>query len=437
MMWSTERIAEITGGTAVGDGKVTGISTDTRSLEPGALFVALRGETFDGHDFLSAAMEAGAGAVLVDTSVPISPRIEVADTLLALRAIAADYRRALTASRVVGITGSTGKTSCKDLLASALGVGTWASPKSFNNEVGVPLTVLSAPEDSEILVLEVGSRGVGHIRDLIGVVRPDIAVITGIGASHLATLGDVDTVRHAKWELVEGLSPGGIAVLPAEDDTLAEWAVRDGVAVRSFGAGGDVRIEDLELDDMARPSFALEAAGERVRLKLSMAGAHQARNAAAAAAAGLSLGRALPDLAAGLELAEGSRWRMEVVPGAYTVVNDAYNANPDSMAAALRSVAAMPGRHLAVLGLMAELGEAAPAEHRTIGRLARRLGFAAVVVVGEDPGIAEGAGDIVRSVPDADAARLVVAEMVDDGDVVLVKASRSVGLEGLAGELVT
>jgi UDP-N-acetylmuramoyl-tripeptide--D-alanyl-D-alanine ligase len=303
--------------------------------------------------------------------------------------------------------------------------------------VGVPLTVLSAPADTEVLVVEVGSRGVGHISDLVDVVLPDVAVITSVGASHLATLGDVDTVRIAKWELVEGLNPGGIAILPAEDGTLSEWAARDGISVQTFGEQGDVRIEGLELDAMARPSFVLEAGGERVGLKLSMAGAHQARNAAAAAAAGLALGRALPDLAAGLEVAHGSAWRMEVTPGPFTVVNDAYNANPDSMAAALQSVAAMPGRHLAVLGLMAELGEAAPAAHRSAGRLARQLGYVAVVVVGEDPGISEGAGDIVYPVPDAAAARLLVAELIDEGDVVLIKASRAVGLERLAGELVS
>jgi len=437
MRWSTDRIAEITSGQAVGEAEITTIATDTRSLKPGSLFVALRGDRFDGHDYLEAAMQAGAAAVLVEGPATIEPRIEVSDTLLALRHLAADYRRSLTGARAIGITGSTGKTSCKDLLASALGVGTWASPRSFNNEVGVPLTVLSAPADTEVLVVEVGSRGVGHIRDLMDVVLPHVAIITGIGASHLATLGDVDTVRIAKWELVEGLNPGGIAILPAEDDTLSDWAVRDGISVTTFGEQGDVRVEGLALDDMARPSFVLEAGGERVGLKLSMAGAHQARNAAAAAAAGLALGRALPDLAAGLELAHGSAWRMEVTPGPFTVVNDAYNANPDSMAAALQSVAAMPGRHLAVLGLMAELGEAAPAAHRSAGRLARQLGYVAVVVVGEDPGISEGAGDIVYPVPDAAAARLLIAELIDEGDVVLIKASRAVGLERLAGELVS
>ncbi|NNC92599.1 MAG: UDP-N-acetylmuramoyl-tripeptide--D-alanyl-D-alanine ligase, partial [Acidimicrobiia bacterium] len=235
---------------------------------------------------------------------------------------------------------------------------------------------------------------------------------------------------------VEGLGPDGVAILPASETKLVEWAARDGVVLRTFGANGDVRIEDLQLDDLARPSFTLEADGERAALTLSsMAGAHQAHNAAAAAAAALSLGRALPDVAAGLELATASAWRMEIIPGRYTVVNDAYNANPASMAAALHAVAAIPGRHVAVLGLMAELGDTAPTAHRAIGRLARELGYAALVIVGEDPGIAAGAGDIARPVPDAATAGTVVTELLDDDDVVLVKASRSVGLEALAAEL--
>ncbi|MGI9649088.1 MAG: UDP-N-acetylmuramoyl-tripeptide--D-alanyl-D-alanine ligase [Acidimicrobiia bacterium] len=435
-MWTLDQIAEITGGVAVGHGDVTGVGTDSREVAPGSLFVALSGDRFDGHEYSQAAIEAGAAAVMVERPVEAGPRVEVDDTLEALRQLAAHRRRALAAARAVGITGSTGKTSCKDLLASALGVGTWASPKSFNNEVGVPLTVLAAPDATEVLVLEVGSRGLGHISHLIGVIRPDIAIITGVGASHLATLGDVETVRRAKWELVEGMEPDGIAVLPATDAVLAEWVARDGVPVRTFGEGGDVRVEDLVLDELARPSFTLEAAGERVPVRLTMAGAHQALNAAAAAAAGLALGRALPDLAAGLELAWASAWRMEVIPGAHTVVNDAYNANPASMAAALQSVAAMPGRHLAVLGLMAELGETAPTAHRSVGRLARELGFGAVIVVGDDPGIADGAGEIATTVPDLETARAVVSDLIEEGDVVLVKASRSVGLETLAGELV-
>ncbi|NNC91120.1 MAG: UDP-N-acetylmuramoyl-tripeptide--D-alanyl-D-alanine ligase, partial [Acidimicrobiia bacterium] len=198
MTWTLEEIAKITNGAAVGRAPaVSRVTTDTRSVVPGDLFVALRGEHFDGHDFLASAMAGGAAAVVVDGPADVEPRIEVPDTLLALRLLAADRRRALAGARAVGITGSTGKTSCKDLLASALGVGTWASPKSFNNEIGVPLTVLSAPVGTDVLVVEVGSRGLGHIRDLIDVVLPDVAVITSIGASHLAPLGDVDTVRLA------------------------------------------------------------------------------------------------------------------------------------------------------------------------------------------------------------------------------------------------
>ncbi len=429
--------AEITDGTAVGTAEITSVSTDSRTLAPGSLFVALVGDHFDGHDFVRDAMTAGAAAVMVAGRVAMEPRLQVTDTLIGLRRLAIDRRNRLSGSRSVGITGSTGKTSCKDLLASALGVGTWASPRSFNNEIGVPLTVLGAPDDTEVLVLEVGSRGVGHIAALIEVVRPHVAIITSVSASHLATLGDVDTVRSAKWELAEGLEAGGSIVIPASDQTLLEWASRDGRSATTFGETGDVRISDLTLDDLARPSFTLEAGGERVRVRLPMAGAHQAHNAAAAAGAGLALGRALPDLAAGLELAEASAWRMEISPGARTVVNDAYNANPASMAAALDAVVAIPGRPVAVLGLMAELGDAAPEAHRAVGRRARQLGFAAVVVVGEDPGIAEGAGDIAHPVSDVSAARDKIADLVVDGDVVLVKASRSVGLEALARELVS
>jgi UDP-N-acetylmuramoyl-tripeptide--D-alanyl-D-alanine ligase len=374
---------------------------------------------------------------MVDEPSHLEPRVEVSDTLVALRMLAEYRRRELVGAHAVGITGSTGKTSCKDLLASALGVGTWASPRSFNNEVGVPLTVLAAPDSAEVLVLEVGSRGLGHIRTLIGAVRPDVSVITGIGASHLEMLGSVETVRIAKWELVEGLTEGGTAVLPVDDQKLLSWAERDGIPHMTFGPGGDVTAEGVVLDASARPSFTLRAFGERVDLRLAMAGAHQALNASAAAAAGLALGRSLPDLAIGLAEATGSAWRMEVTPGSVTVVNDAYNANPASMAAALHSVAEMPGRHLAVLGMMAELGEAAPRAHRSVGRLARQLGYHTVIIVGEDPGIAEGAGDIAVPAATIGDARQLAQQVLTDGDVVLVKASRAVGLEALAGELVS
>ncbi len=437
MRWSLEDVAGIVGGTAIGRAVVTSVSTDSRNVAAAdSLFIALKGDSFDGHDFVGQALGAGAAAVLVAGGVDLEPRVEVADTMQALTALAVHRRRELNV-QVVGITGSTGKTSTKDLLASALGVGTWASPKSFNNEVGVPLSVLMAPDDTEVLVLEVGSRGIGHIQHLIPVIQPNVAVITGIGLSHIATLGDLDNVRQAKWELAEGLLESGLVVLPVTERHMIDWAFQAGIDVATFGGrGADVEIVGLELDAAGLPTFTLRAQEEQVKVELQLAGAHQAGNAAAATAAALSLGRALPDVVAGLELATASPWRMEVHPGRFTVVNDAYNANPDSMAAALRTVAAMPGRHVAVLGLMAELGSAARDAHLQVGALAKDLGYETVVVVGEDPGLAEGAGKIARSVATVADAREAIAELVRDGDIVLVKASRAVGLEGMAEELV-
>ncbi len=434
MKWSLEDIARVVEGTVVGQAVVTSITTDSRQVPAESLFIALRGESFDGSDFAGQALQDGASAVLVEPGVDAEPRVEVADTLQALAALGS-FRRQELDVKVAAITGSTGKTSTKDLLASALGFGTWASPRSFNNEVGVPLSVLMAPDDTEVLVLEVGSRGIGHIRSLLPVIQPDVAVITGIGPSHLATLGDVANVRQAKWELVEGLN-GGQAVLPISEQEMIDWAFQADIEVITFGdRGADVEIVGLSLDDSARPRFTLRSRGEQVAVRLQMAGGHQASNAAAATAAALALGRALPDIGAGLELATGSPWRMEIQEGRFTVVNDAYNANPDSMAAALRTVAAMPGRHFAILGQMAELGDEAPQAHVRAGSLAKDLGFEAVFVVGEDPGLAEGAGKIARSVATVSDAKSAFEEVVRDGDVVLIKASRAVGLETLAEEL--
>jgi UDP-N-acetylmuramoyl-tripeptide--D-alanyl-D-alanine ligase len=333
----------------------------------------------------------------------------------------------------VAVTGSTGKTSTKDLLAAAL-PGAYASPRSFNNEVGVPLTVLGAPSGAGYLVVEVGSRGVGHIAWLMPAVQPDVAIVTNLGVVHLETFGTTDDLADAKFELVAALRRGGVAVLPADEPRLARSHAGHTI---TFGIGqGDVRADDIELDDLARPTFTLRTDRESVRVTLPLSGYHQTGNAAATAAAGVALGVPLATLAEGMAAATGSAWRMELHAGRFTVVNDAYNANPDSMEAALRTVAGMPGRHIAVLGRMAELGPVEAEEHRRIGQLVRSLGYAAVVVVGRDPGFAEGAGAVARPVPDVAAALPVVSEYVRSGDVVLVKASRSVGLEHLAHQLI-
>lgn len=434
--WTLADVASATGGTLVGVAStpVVAVGTDSRNVAPGELFVAVRGVRFDGHDFAAAAMAAGAAAALVEVGgAAVSPRVEVDDTSVALRDLAV-RRRAQLAAPVVAVTGSTGKTSTKDLLASALPAA-WASPRSYNNEVGVPLTVLGTPPDARHVVVEVGSRGTGDITWLMPAVRPDVAVITNLGVVHLETFGTHEALADAKWELVEGLGHDGVAVLPHDEPRLRR-SHKGSTLTFGMGPGADVAIEDLRLDPWGAPSFVLATPQGRLTVALRLTGAHQARNAAAAAAAALACGVDPEWIARGLGEAVGAPWRMEIHRGAVTVVNDAYNANPDSVAAALDTVAGLAGRHVAVLGRMAELGDAEVAEHRRIGAMAAQAGYAAVIVVGDDPGFAEGAGRIARSVPDQASALQVLAGFLRDGDVVLVKASRAVGLEGLAGELV-
>ena len=431
--WTTAMVAAGLGGRLVGDGsaRLTDVAVDSRLVRPASLFVAMHGEHADGHDFVSAALGAGAGAVVVDRPVDAVPRIEVSDTATALRNLAAMRRNEINAP-VVAVTGSTGKTSTKDLLAHAL-PGAAASPKSYNNEVGVPLTILGAP-DADYLVVEVGSRGVGHITWLMPAVRPDVSIITNLGVVHLETFGTTDALADAKWELVAGLGPGGTAVLPVDEPRLRRPHEGDTL---TFGreVDADVGAAEVIVDDTGCPTFTLVTPHGNARVHLQLAGEHQVLNAAAATAAGLAVGVDLATLASGLEQAEGSAWRMEIHHGRYTVVNDAYNANPTSVRAALRTVAALPGRHIAVLGKMAELGSVEAEEHRRMGAEARELGYAAVLTVGDDPGFAEGAGDLARSAADQQEALEMLSTLVRPGDVVLVKASRAIGLEALAEAL--
>ncbi len=313
---------------------------------------------------------------------------------------------------VIAITGSSGKTSTKDLLAGAL-QGSWASPRSYNNEVGVPLTVLGTPADARYLIAEVGSRGRGHIEYLMPAVRPDVSVVTNLGVVHLETFGTTDDLADAKYELVAALGESGTAVVPAGERRLHRG--HPGPVI-SFGteSAADVRVYNVTVDEHGLPTFEISAAGESARVHLRLAGAHQALNAAAAVGAGLAVGVGLDTLVTGIVSATGSQWRMEIHRGRFTVVNDAYNANPDSVEAAMRTVAEMPGRHIAILGTMAELGPLEQTEHERIGRLAVDLGFANVVTVGDEPGIALGAGPIGRNVADADAAYEVVARLIDE-----------------------
>jgi UDP-N-acetylmuramoyl-tripeptide--D-alanyl-D-alanine ligase len=436
MRWDLASVAAAVGGLAVGSATVTSVVTDSRRAGPGALFVALRGARADGHEFIPAALAAGAVAALVEPGrLPDGAAgVEVADPLVALVALGA-RRRAEIAVPVVAITGSSGKTTTKDLTAAALGPGTHAAPSSYNNEIGVPLTVLGCPADATALVVEVGSRGVGHITALAPVIRPDVAVITNIGPAHLEMFGDVSNVRRAKWELVEALSAGGVAVLPADDAILV--GMRRGPML-TFGesAAADVAAAEVAVDARGRTTFQLVHHDTARLVTLTVSGRHQPTNAAAAVAAAVALGVEFTEAADRLAEVRLSPWRMDVteraIPGgSVVVVNDAYNANPASMEAAFTTVAAMPGRHVAVLGMMHELGVTSPVLHEDVGRRAAELGFL-VVVVGEDPGIARGAGAaVVAVVDDVVAAIEVVTDVLRPGDVILVKASRATGLEQL------
>ena len=429
---------------------VTGAAADSRLVRPGELYVAIVGERADGHDFAAAAHAAGA-AVTLGIRPTGQPTIVVDDPVAALGRLAAHVLAALPDTRVVALTGSSGKTTTKDLIATLLeDLGpTVATAGSFNTEVGLPLTVLRATADTRYLVLEMGSRGIGHVAELCRIAPPDLAVVLNVGTAHLGEFGDQATIALAKGEIVEALGPDGVAVLNADDPLVAAMAPRSRGSVLWFGAGpaADIRVADLELDALARPRFTLATPDGSAPVALLLVGEHLALDAGAAAAVAWRLGMPVARIAEVLGTARPrSRWRMEVdtTAGGVTVVNDSYNANPDSMRAALRALAAMrgEGRTFAVLGEMRELGEDSIAAHDEIGRLAVRLDIGKTIAVGAGAralylGAAqEGSwNDEAVWVPDPAAAVELLRGLLEPGDVVLVKASRSVGLEQVAAAL--
>ncbi|MDQ1661909.1 MAG: UDP-N-acetylmuramoyl-tripeptide--D-alanyl-D-alanine ligase [Blastococcus sp.] len=449
-------IAEATGGELVGAGEtgVTGsVTLDSRAVAAGDLFVAVAGERVDGHDYLAAAAAAGAVGALCARADAALPCVVVADPVEALGRLAAGVHARLTAGGLatLALTGSSGKTSTKDLLGQVLAAAgpTVSPPGSYNNDIGLPLTVLSADEGTRFLVLEMGSRGRGHIARLCGVARPQVGIVLNVGSAHLGEFGSADAIAQAKGELVEALPAGGTAVLNADDPRVLGMAPRTRATVVTTGRGPDaaVRATGVSLDDAARARFTLVAAGEEHPIALRVVGEHQVANALSAAAAALAVGMTPAAVAAALSAAEPrSRWRMEVDrrPDGVTVVNDAYNANPESMRAALAALAGLPAtRRIAVLGAMAELGPGAAEEHERLGRDAAAAGVDLIVAVGADAvGISDGAsaagrraGEESVHVPDRAAASALLLPVLRDGDVVLVKASRSYGLELLAADL--
>jgi UDP-N-acetylmuramoyl-tripeptide--D-alanyl-D-alanine ligase len=465
---SLARIAQITGGqlchgdpAAVVSGEVV---IDSRRAGPGGLFAAVAGERSDGHDFAAAAVAAGATAVLATRPVPV-PSVLVADVPAALASLARAVVDALPATRIAGITGSSGKTSTKDLAAQLVErLGPTIAPAgSFNNEFGHPLTVLRADASTRYLVLELSARGIGHIAYLCHVAPPRYGVVLNVGHAHAGEFGGLDQVARAKGELPEALPADGVAILNADDPRVLAMAARTKARVVTFTASSQprssqqshvpqpsVRATDIRLDDLGRPAFTLLTSEGSAPVTLRLHGAHNVPNALAAAALAGELGLGLDGIADRLGAAVArSRWRMEVRQRAdgVTVINDAYNANPESVRAALDALAhlAQGSRGFAVLGHMAELGGTSRSSHEDIGEYAARVsdsGLAGLIAVGEEAAPLLAGARRVRSwpgealaAPDGAAALELLANRLKPRDVVLVKASRAAHLEGVAAAL--
>ena len=454
---SCGQIAEAVGGELVGvdpaavvDGPVV---KDSREAGPGGLFVALPGERVDGHDFVEAVSAAGVTVSLTTRPVEDCPCIVVADTQVALGELARLVVSKLPDLVVIGLTGSQGKTSTKDLIAQLVqpyGV-TVAPVGSFNNELGHPLTALQADENTRFLVAEMGARHIGDIKYLCRIAPPTVGLVLNVGYSHIGEFGSRDAIAEAKGELIEAVIPGGTAVLNADDPRVAAMASRTKETVKTFGEApdADVRATGITLDAGGRPGFELHIGDSTFDIQLQLVGEHQVSNALAAATAVLAVGLKPEQVAEGLNSATTkSKWRMEVTERAdgVTVINDAYNANPDSVRAALKALVAIGrargARTWAVLGPMGELGDTSLEEHDGIGRLVVRLDVNRLVAVGEAArpihlgASLEGSwGDESAYVESSDEALELLRKELRQGDVVLVKASRFVGLDRLATAL--
>ncbi len=436
-------------GAVLVDGPVV---TDSRECRAGSLYVARIGEHADGHGFVDAAVQAGAIAALTSRPIVGLPHLVVDDVQTAFGALARAVLDAATGLTVIGITGSSGKTSTKDLIAQLLATAgeTVAPVGSFNGEIGVPLTVCRITPTTRFLVVEMGARGLGHIAYLTRIAPPRIGVVLNVGTAHVGEFGSRDNIARAKAELVQALPDEGIAILNADDPVVSAMAARTSARVVRVGEGrdADVRAQEVGLDAHGRPRFVLVTPGGSVRVMLRLHGRHHVGNALAAAAVALECGLSLADIGTALrEAGPVSRWRMEVTerPDGVTVVNDAYNANPDSMGAALRALCAMgqpdggPVRRTwAVLGEMLELGADARSEHVGVGATVVTAEVDRLVVVG--PGAAAiGDGALAAGMPpahlsrvlDPEAAYQLLCEKLRPGDVVLVKSSNAAGLRWL------
>ena len=449
MTFSLSDIAEIVGGVVVGadpSTKVAGFDFDSRVQRVGAGFVALTNDR-DGHDYVSDALQRGAAVGLV-SRIPTGvdgPLVVVANPLRALGLLAKAARASMAETNVVAIAGSAGKTSTKDLIFSSVSRSfkSHSNSASFNNEFGLPVTILDAPVGTEILVLEMGERFPGDLRYLCEIAEPSIGVITHVGLAHSENLGGRKGIIDALSELLVALPNDGLAVL--NSDCSATHILRERCAAPVLTAGSaadaDIRISNISVDNQLRPTFSLLTPwGDLNGVCLQLLGEHQVANAAMAAAVALYLGASLEDVSLGLSSTRVAHWRMELshTESGIAVLNDSYNASPKAMEAALNSFAQLPARRrIAVLGAMHELGDESGAEHTRIGELAAMLGLDQIVVVESELSeplavAAEASGAKVIRVPDSEAAFALILASLDSGDAVLLKASRVVGLERVA-----
>lgn len=452
-------IAEVSSGSmnaaarSLADAEVIGFCVDSRAVLSGQIFVAIAGERVDGHVYAPDAVRQGAVAALVTQDIEGIPCIIVDDTVAALGRVAQWYRQAVVKATVVGVTGSSGKTTTKDLIASVLeasGQKVVSAPGSFNTEVGVPLTILESDDTTGFLVLEMGMRGLGHIAYLADIATPDIGVVLNVGSAHLGMLNGPAEIAQAKGELIEDLSDHGYAVLNVDDPQVSAMVTRTTAHVVRFGqdSSADVRASNVRVDSSGRASFDLgidEQPSAPVTLQLH--GEHFVESALAAASVGHVCGLSASIIAGRLSAAQPrSRWRMEVdtTDQGVTIISDVYNANPESMRAALKALRSMSrgGRTWAVLGEMRELGEASRDAHDAIGRLAVRLDISRLICIGDATKVMhlaasnEGSwGDESSWVPDPESAIAILDAELRPEDIVLVKASRSVGLEVIADHL--
>jgi UDP-N-acetylmuramoyl-tripeptide--D-alanyl-D-alanine ligase len=439
------QVAQWTGGRLLAGGagaKITSICTDSRSLRAGDLFVAMRGENFDGHTFVpEAAKLGGIGAVVEKVPIDLPSSfgiIEVLDTLRALQSLSANYRASLSL-KVVGVTGSNGKTSTKDFVTSVLGqrFRVAKTEGNLNNHIGVPLTLLRLDSTHEVSVVEMGMNHPGEIAPLATMARPDTAIITNIGTAHIEFMRTREAIAQEKGMLAEAVHAGGTVVLNADDEFTPSIAKRCSARVVTAGiSSGDVRATDLK-PLSSGIQFRLHATGQCVQAELPVPGEHMVRNALLACAAGLSFGLTLDECAAGLSAPQLSKGRLQQKQiGGLTILDDSYNANPDSVVAGLATLAQMPGkgRRIAVLGRMGELGAESERGHRRVGEAAGQHSISSLITVGEEARwIAEaartsGVREVIH-VADVEEAVAALRGVAGEGDIVLVKGSRSAKME--------